>query len=53
MKHIKLFENWLNEAESTAKAFDPKKPYNTLVVDITKEQLFADETKTARVIDSL
>lgn len=53
MKHIKLFENWLNEAESTAKAFDPSKPYNTLIVDITKEDLFADETKTARVIDSL
>lgn len=53
MKYLKLFENWLNEDESTAKAFDPKKPYGTLVVDITKEDLFADETKTARVIDSL
>jgi hypothetical protein len=56
MKYLQLFENWLNEAEtgkSEAKPFDPSKPYMALVVDITKEQLFVDETKTARVIDSL
>ena len=53
MKHIKLFENWLNEAESTVKPFDPKKPNDTLVVDITKDQLFGDETKTASILQSL
>lgn len=53
MKHIKLFENWLNEAEGSAKALDPSKPNDTLVVDITKEELFADETKTALILQSL
>ncbi len=38
MKYVKLFENWLNEAEegkSEVKPFDPKKPGETLVVDIS------------------
>jgi hypothetical protein len=56
MKYLQLFENWLNEAEtgkSEAKPFDPSKPNDTLVVDITKDQLFGDETKTASILQSL
>lgn len=38
MKYLKLFENWLNEAESGAvKPFDPQKSIQTKVVDITNE----------------
>jgi hypothetical protein len=42
MKYVKLFENWLNEAEegkSEVKPFDPNKPEETLVVDITQNDL--------------
>lgn len=37
MKYVKLFENWLNEAEGGVKPFDPGKPSETLVVDITND----------------
>ena len=38
MKYVKLFENWLNEAEEGAvKPFDPKKSLQTKVVDINNE----------------
>ena len=53
MKYLKLFENWLNEAEGSAKIFDPSKPNETLVVDITKEELLSDENKVAIIIQSL
>ena len=40
MKHVKLFENWLNEAEEAKPAtFDSKKPSKTLIVDISQENI--------------
>jgi hypothetical protein len=42
MKYVKLFENWLLEAEGeVAKpaTFDPKKPSKTLIVDISQENM--------------
>ena len=55
MKYVKLFENWLNEAEGGAvKPFDPDKPANTLVVDITNENLAkADENNQAEILKGI
>jgi hypothetical protein len=56
MKYVKLFENWLNEAEegkSEVKPFDPKKPYETLVVDITNEDFAKSDKKQKIVIESI
>ena len=40
MKYVKLFENWLNEAEGGGvKPFDPSNPGATMVVDITNKDL--------------
>ena len=40
MKYVKLFENWLNEAEEAKPAtFDSKKPSKTLIVDISQENI--------------
>ena len=55
MKYLQLFENWLNEAEtgkSEVKPFDPTKPNDTLIVDVTRKELFADEKNTAKIIQS-
>jgi hypothetical protein len=50
MKYVKLFENWLNEAEGgavkPAPAFNPKKPSKTLVVDISQKDMAACLTTT-------
>lgn len=40
MKYIKLFENWLNEADEIK--FDPNKPEATPVTAITQGQLFGN-----------
>lgn len=57
MKYLKLFENWLNEAEegkSEVKPFDPKKPGETLVVDIDGNDFSIDDSKyTSRIIASM
>ncbi len=54
MKYIKLFENWLNEADNTGvKPFDPKKPEETLVVDISQEDLLKDPNRTNRILQSI
>lgn len=40
MKYLKLFENWLNEADGGgAKPFDANNPGATLVVDITQKDM--------------
>ena len=51
MKYIKLFENWLNEAE--VKPFDAKAPGATLVVDITQEDLLKDSKETHTILQSM
>ena len=51
MKYVKLFENWLNEAE--VKPFDPKAPGATLVVDITQEDLLKDPKETHTILQSM
>ena len=51
MKYIKLFENWLNEAE--AKPFDANKPSETLVVDITQEDLLKNPQETPKILQSM
>jgi hypothetical protein len=51
MKYVKLFENWLNEAEegkSEVKPFDPKKPFETLVVDISQDDIMGVDGKDVR-----
>jgi hypothetical protein len=54
MKYVKLFENWLNEAEGGAvKPFDPKAPETTLVVDITQEDLLKDPNRTRQILESM
>jgi len=57
MKYVKLFENWLNEAEegkSEVKPFDPKKPGETLVVDITSLDFNQDDGKySSRIMGSI
>jgi hypothetical protein len=43
MKYVKLFENWLNEAEegkSEDGNFDPKKPWASSLLDLTKTDVF-------------
>lgn len=51
MKYVKLFENWLNEAE--VKPFDAKAPGATLVVDITQEDLLKDSKGTHTILQSM
>jgi hypothetical protein len=51
MKYVKLFENWLNEAE--VKPFDAKAPGTTLVVDITQEDLLKDSKETHTILQSM
>ena len=51
MKYVKLFENWLNEAE--AKPFDANKPGETLIVDITQENLLKDSKETSKILQSM
>ena len=50
MKYVKLFENWLNEAEGEIKPFDPNKPFESRVVDITNEDFSQADEKQKRVI---
>lgn len=47
MKYVKLFENWLNEAEGKIKPFDPKKPGDTLVFDISAWDVNAYKIESA------
>lgn len=51
MKYVKLFENWLNEAE--VKPFDSKNPGETLIVDITVEDMFKDDVTAASTLESV
>ena len=51
MKYIKLFENWLNEAE--VKPFDANNPDETLVVDITEEDLYKDPKVMHIILQSM
>jgi hypothetical protein len=53
MKYVKLFENWLNEAEGEVKPFDPKAPGATLVVDINQEDLLKDPKETHTILQSM
>ena len=54
MKYVKLFENWLNEAEGGAvKPFDAKDPGETLVVDITEEDLYKDPKVMHIILQSM
>ena len=53
MKYVKLFENWLNEAEGEVKPFDAKAPGATLVVDITQEDLLKDSKETHTILQSM
>ena len=56
MKYVKLFENWLNEAEegsSSVKPFDSNKPSATLVVDITQEDLLKNPKETHKILQSM
>jgi hypothetical protein len=56
MKYIKLFENWLNEAEegkSEVKPFDAKKPFETLVVDISNEDFEKSDKGQKSIILSI
>ena len=53
MKYVKLFENWLNEAEGEVKPFDAKVPGTTLVVDITQEDLLKDSKETHKILQSM
>jgi hypothetical protein len=53
MKYLKLFENWLNEAEGGVKPFDPMKPDETLVVDITEEDLYKDPKVMHIILQSM
>ena len=56
MKYVKLFENWLNEAEegkSEVKPFDPKKPFETLVVDISNEDFEKSDKSQKSIIASI
>jgi hypothetical protein len=48
MKYVKLFENWLNEAE--VKPFDAKKSLQTKVVDITNENFAKADVKQQKYI---
>ena len=53
MKYVKLFENWLNEAEEGAtevKPFDPSKPFDTRIVDISNEDFSKANDEQKRVI---
>jgi len=53
MKYLKLFENWLNEAEgatSEVKPFDPSKPFDTRIVDISNEDFTKADDEQKRVI---
>ena len=40
MKYVKLFENWLNEAENKVKPFDPKNPWSTSLLDISAKDVY-------------
>ena len=53
MKYIKLFENWLYEAEEGGKPFDPNNPGATLVVDITQEDLYKDPKVMHIILQSM
>lgn len=55
MKYVKLFENWLLEAEGGVKPFDPSKPFETLMVDITAKEtsVIFDKDKDLKQAESL
>lgn len=55
MKYVKLFEAWLNEDESKSevKPFDPSNPSESLIVDITVEDMFKDEATVAPTLASI
>jgi hypothetical protein len=52
-KYVKLFENWLVEADEAVKPFDASNPGGTLVVDITVGDMFKDESVVATTLASV
>ena len=52
MKYIKLFESWLNEADTNSK-LDPKKPDSTLVVDITVGDIKQNQADVKNIYASI
>ena len=53
MKYLKLFENWLNEAEEGSKTFSPDKPWETLVFDVSNEDMFGNTEKLNTILKSI
>lgn len=54
MKYVKMFENWLLEADGGGiKPFDPNKPYETLVVDIAGKDMPKDSAGIGTVLASV
>lgn len=53
MKYLKLFENWLNEAEGEVKPFDPDKPWESFTFDISNEDIFKNPEKIENIIKSI
>lgn len=53
MKYLKLFENWLNEAEGETKPFDPKNPSETLIFDISNEDIFKNSESIDMILKSI
>ena len=59
MKYVKLFENWLNEADEakpatfdSEKPFDFSKPNETAIVDITGKEVGNDPLQVQKVIET-
>lgn len=53
MKYLKLFENWLNEAEEGSKTFSPDKPWETFVFDVSNEDMFGNTEKLNGILKSI
>lgn len=55
MKYLKLFESWINEADGeSSKPFNPDKPDETLIVDISAQDLASlDDKKLAAALSSI
>lgn len=55
MKYLKLFENWINESgELVSKPFNPNNPDETLIIDISAQDLAKlDDQKMADVLSSI
>jgi hypothetical protein len=54
MKYLKLFENWLLEAEGEGSIqFNPDKPWETFVFDITNDDIYGDPVKLGGILRSV